>query len=72
MDALAAVMQSLYNSEINCAVSCFWDGGWDVKLGDDMNGYQAEDNFDDLAEAAKWLTAEAKRHYPESQFAKQN
>jgi hypothetical protein len=32
------VMRKLYESEINCALSCFWDNGWDVKLGDEMNG----------------------------------
>lgn len=67
---LLAVMLALYASEINIAVSCFWDGGWDVKLGDNMNGFKAEKNFDDLDSAAPWLIDEAKRLYPTSEFAK--
>jgi hypothetical protein len=33
------VVTRLYESEINCAISCFWDKGRDVKLGDEMNGF---------------------------------
>jgi len=47
-------MTNLYESEINCSISCFWDNNWDVKLGDEMNGFVAEDNFRTLAEAAEF------------------
>ena len=40
------VMKNLYESEINCSISSFWDNGWDVKLGDEMNGFVAEGNFE--------------------------
>lgn len=66
---LTTVMEALYDSEINCSVSCFWDNGWDVKLGDPMNGYKAEANFRYLWEAADWLKTEAMERYPDSQFA---
>lgn len=36
------VLARAYKSEINVEISTFWDGGWDVKLGDPMNGYLAE------------------------------
>lgn len=67
---LVDVMKALYNSEINVSISCFWDGGWDVKLGDKMNGYKAEDNFYRVDEAASWLVNKAKKAYPNSEFAK--
>jgi hypothetical protein len=38
---IATVMNRLYESEINCSISSFWDNHWDVKLGDDMNGFVA-------------------------------
>lgn len=68
--SLTAVMQALYASEINVEISSFWDGGWDVKLGDQMNGFKVEKNFDNLDDAAPWLIAEAKTAYPNSEFAK--
>lgn len=63
------VMEDLYYSEINFAISCFWDGGFDVKLGDVMNGWRAEDNWDSLEEVASWLDEQARRHYPDSWYA---
>ena len=38
------VMKNLYDSEINCSINSFWDNHWDVKLGDEMNGFGAEGN----------------------------
>lgn len=65
-------MQALYASEINVSISCFWDGGWDVKLGDEMNGFKAERTFEnsELDSAGAWLVREAKRAFPDSVFAK--
>ena len=67
---LISVMKSLYASEINVEIFSFWDGGWEVKLGDNMNGYKAEKNFYNLDDAAEWLQTEALRQYPDSVFAK--
>ena len=39
---LSILLQELYNSEINLHLSWMWDAGFDVKLGDEMNGYKAE------------------------------
>jgi hypothetical protein len=59
-------MGELYGQEINWAVSSFWDGGWTVKLGDDLNGFVAENTFHpkDLGKAAKWLAEQAEKHFP--------
>jgi len=37
-------LQRIYDSEINVRISWLWDGGIDVRLGDEMNGYLAEEN----------------------------
>jgi len=41
---LALILQRLYDSEINVCIQWLWDGGIDVKLGDDMNGYEATES----------------------------
>jgi hypothetical protein len=63
------VLKQLYESEISCSISSFWDGGWDVKLGDEMNGFVAEGNFHTLDEAAEFLDRQARIHFRESVYA---
>ena len=62
------ILQNLYDSEINFSISCFWDGGIDVKLGDSMNGYKAESNVDTIEQATKWFHEQALIHFPNSQY----
>ncbi len=64
-----SVLQDLYHSEINFAVSTFWDGGFFVKLGDEMNGFAAEANFNRWGEVEPWLINAAIEHFPDSFFA---
>jgi squalene cyclase len=63
------VAQRLYTSEINFSISCFWDGGFDVKLGDDMNGFDAETQVPTYADALVWLDQTARALYPDSLYA---
>ena len=63
------IPQRLYDSEINFSISCFWDGGFDVKLGDDMNGVHAETQVRTFADAIAWLDQEARKRYPISLYA---
>jgi len=35
---LSQILRALYAHEINVGMQSFWDGGWDVWFGDDMNG----------------------------------
>jgi hypothetical protein len=37
-------LQRIYDNEINVRISWLWDGGIDVRLGDEVNGYVAEEN----------------------------
>ena len=39
---LGTIIAALHDSEINGEVSWFFDGVWRVKLGDEMNGFDAE------------------------------
>ena len=64
-----AILDDLYASEINASISWLWDGGIDVKLGDELGGFKAEANVRTMREAAVWLRDEACRQYPDSTFA---
>jgi hypothetical protein len=48
---LAVELQKIYDSEINVRIGWFWDGGIEIRLGDDMNGYLAE-AFESLTTAS--------------------
>ena len=64
-----SVLQDLYHSEINFSVSTFWDEGFTVRLGDEMNGYVAETTVNRWGQVEPWLTHEAIKHFPKSLFA---
>ena len=64
-----SIIQDLHDSEINCTVSTFFDGCFDWKLGDEMNGFKAQGSARSFAEAERQLAATARRIYPDSAFA---
>jgi hypothetical protein len=66
---LGAIIEALYDSEINCSVSTFWDAGITVQLGDEMNGLVAKVECKTTAEAAEFLDRAARQHFPESAYA---
>jgi len=63
---LVEAMQYLYEHEINCQVSSFWDSGFSVELGDHMNGFTHDAVFEahELEQAGDWLVGMAKSEYP--------
>jgi hypothetical protein len=61
-------LQSLYDSEINFTLSCFWDGGFHWQLGDEMNGFKREGDTLTLAESVAELCLAAHEQYPDSAF----
>jgi hypothetical protein len=67
---MPSLMQQLYDSEINFEVSCFYDGGFGVQLGDALNGFVAQGKVDTWAEVEAWLREQVLAHFPESDFAK--
>ena len=66
---LGEVLDKLYDSKINRELASFWDTGWKVRLGDEMNGYVAGTVVKTAAEAALWLDEQARMRYPRSKFA---
>jgi hypothetical protein len=72
MDLTARLLQDLYESEINYMIATFWDAGFRVLLGDDVNGFVAETRVRTFAEAVQWLAIAAVAHCPDSEFAKKH
>ncbi len=66
---LSEELQKIYDSEINVRISWLWDGGIDVRLGDELNGYEAEENFSSVAEILPWLQAAIAHFYPNNSYA---
>jgi hypothetical protein len=62
------ILQALYDSEINFEISSFWDGGFTWKLGDAMNGFDAQGNARTVDQAVQELSDAALWHYPASAF----
>ncbi len=62
--SLPDVLTVLYSREINCGLSCFWDGGWDVWIGDELNGFCAAATVDLIADAAVWFAEAAAVIFP--------
>ena len=52
---LQTILGQFYDYETNVQVSSFWDGGWTIKIGDEMNGFKESKNFDTLEEGTTWL-----------------
>jgi hypothetical protein len=63
-------LQRIYDSEINVRISWLWDGGIDIRLGDEMNGYLAEENVSSMADIVPWLQEAIARFFPDSTYAR--
>lgn len=65
-DDLLTVLSGLYAHEINVGFQSFWDGGWEVWFGDEMNGKRRSEWFvaERLDEAVDWLKLTAEELYP--------
>jgi len=63
------ILEQLYNSEINFRLSCFWDGGFDWRLGDETNGFIEQGTRDTISGAIDALADAAAQYSPDSAFA---
>lgn len=72
MKDLIEVLKNIYNSEINVSIVSFWDGGYDVAIGDEMNGFQWEETYDvtKIDNIAEDLDKHVRLLYPDSDYAK--
>jgi hypothetical protein len=65
-----AILNDLSASKVSASISWLADGHIDVRLGDALNGFQAETKMDTLAEAAEWLRSKVLMHHPRSAFSR--
>jgi hypothetical protein len=63
---LAAELQKIYGSEINLRIGWLWDAGIEVRLGDEMNGFLAEEIVSSVADVLPWLQEAIAHFYPTS------
>ena len=57
----------LRNSEINFEIKVFYDCGFDVQLGDEMNGYKAKKTCSSIEESEEFLWKMAQIFYPKAE-----
>jgi hypothetical protein len=67
---LVKELQAIYDSEVNLEIGWLWDGGIEVRLGDRMGGFLAEEALSSTAEIVPWLQEAIAHFYPESTYAK--
>ena len=61
-------LQRLYDSEINWKIECFWDGGFQWHLGDEMNGFTKSGATMTLPESVAELSLAAHAAFPDSKY----
>ena len=60
-------IQYVYDLELNAVITWFFDAGFEVSIGDDVNGWiETADGFRTFDEAADWLYQRALEMFPES------
>lgn len=68
---LISVLEDMYMSELNFTLSTFWDSGYTVELGDELNGFKEKSEMlCSFKEVACELIRMIKKHFPESDFSK--
>lgn len=64
------ILQRLHDSEINASIASFFDGAWTVRIGDEMNGWKAEERVGSEEEANAWLDGKARELFPDSAYSR--
>ena len=59
----------LNRNKINLSIGWFWDGGINVRLGDEIGGSMAEENVAAVADIIPWLQEAIAHFYPGSSYA---
>ena len=57
-------LEDIQKREINWQISCFYDAGFTVKIGDEMNGFKWEGQYPSLNEAISCLIDKINELYP--------
>lgn len=58
-------LQWLQENEVNFQIRTFYDQGFGMFIGDDVNGYKDHAWFDSLQEGVDWLLKRSLEIYPE-------
>ena len=66
---LTQELQKIYDSEINVEIGWMWDGGIDIRLGDRMNGFLAEETVKPVGNIIPWLQEAIAHFHPKSTYA---
>lgn len=64
------IFQKVYDSEINFEISCFFDTGFKIRLGDKVNGFKGECEVENWSEISKALHNLIIKHLPDSEYSK--
>jgi hypothetical protein len=65
---LTEELQKIYDNELNIEIGWMWDGGIDIRLGDRMNGFLAEETVKSIAEIVPWLQEAIAHFYSKSTY----
>jgi hypothetical protein len=66
---LSSELEKIYDSEINVRIGWLLDGGIEVWLGAEANGFLTEENVRSVAEIVPWLQEAIAHFYPTSSYA---
>jgi len=67
----ARELQRIYDGEINVRINGLWDCGIEVRLGDEVNGFLAEETFALVDGILPWLQQAIAHFYPASTYAQE-
>lgn len=67
---LAQELQKIYDIEMNIRIGWFWGGGITLRLGDEMNGYLAEETVQSVADILPCLQEAIAHFFPTSTYAR--
>ena len=64
-------LKRIGESEINFSISYFYDSCWQVRLGDDLNGFTWEESYGSIERAINKLIQEIIKKFPDSDYIRQ-
>lgn len=70
--SLEEELQKMYDAEINIEISWLFDGGINLKLGDELNGYVKAGYCNKVAEIVPWFQAAIAECFPDSDYCRNN
>lgn len=68
MVRISEELKRIGRSEINFSISYFFDDCWQVRLGDDLNGFTHESSYDSIERSVNKLIQEIIKQFPTSNY----